>query len=102
MPGGERRAGSGPTRAAHRWDFITRSSPHSQNPWNPLWAMMIGFFMIMVDSTIVAIANPTIMANLHIGYDTVVWVTSAYLLGTPSCCSWRAASATGSAPRTCT
>jgi EmrB/QacA subfamily drug resistance transporter len=43
--------------------------------------MMIGFFMIMVDSTIVAIANPTIMADLHIGYDAVVWVTSAYLLG---------------------
>jgi EmrB/QacA subfamily drug resistance transporter len=43
--------------------------------------MMIGFFMIMVDSTIVAIANPTIKADLHIGYDTVVWVTSAYLLG---------------------
>ncbi|MDR3658772.1 MAG: MFS transporter [Mycobacterium sp.] len=43
--------------------------------------MMIGFFMIMVDSTIVAIANPTIMADLRIGYDTVVWVTSAYLLG---------------------
>ncbi len=43
--------------------------------------MMIGFFMIMVDSTIVAIANPTIKAELHTGYDVVVWVTSAYLLG---------------------
>jgi EmrB/QacA subfamily drug resistance transporter len=43
--------------------------------------MMIGFFMIMVDSTIVAIANPTIMTSLRIGYDTVIWVTSAYLLG---------------------
>ncbi|OBF93704.1 MFS transporter [Mycobacterium sp. 852002-51163_SCH5372311] len=43
--------------------------------------MMIGFFMIMVDSTIVAIANPTIMADLHAGYAAVVWVTSAYLLG---------------------
>jgi EmrB/QacA subfamily drug resistance transporter len=52
-----------------------------KNPWNTLWAMMIGFFMIMVDSTIVAIANPTIMADLHAGYDAVVWVTSAYLLG---------------------
>lgn len=51
------------------------------NPWHALWAMMIGFFMIMVDSTIVAIANPTIMTDLHIGYGTVVWVTSAYLLG---------------------
>nr|BBX81125.1 MFS transporter [Mycobacterium florentinum] len=35
----------------------------------------------MVDSTIVAIANPTIMADLRIGYGAVVWVTSAYLLG---------------------
>ena len=59
----------------------TNHPSQSGNPWNALWAMMIGFFMIMVDSTIVAIANPTIMAELHIGYDAVVWVTSAYLLG---------------------
>ena len=54
---------------------------NSGNPWNALWAMMIGFFMIMIDSTIVAVANPTIMADLGTGYDAVVWVTSAYLLG---------------------
>ncbi|AGC63934.1 drug-transport integral membrane protein [Mycobacterium liflandii 128FXT] len=54
---------------------------YSGNPWNALSAMMIGFFMIMLDSTIVSIANPTIMAELHIGYADVVWVTSAYLLG---------------------
>lgn len=50
------------------------------NAWNALWAMMIGFFMILVDSTIVAVANPSIMAALDIGYDAVIWVTSAYLL----------------------
>ncbi|ORV56423.1 MFS transporter [Mycobacterium europaeum] len=71
----------GPAQVTNRWNFLTQNSPHSQKPWNALWAMMIGFFMIMVDSTIVAIANPTIMTRLHIGYDTVVWVTSAYLLG---------------------
>lgn len=64
--------------------------------------MMIGFFMIMVDSTIVAIANPTIMANLRIGYDTVVWVTSAYLLGYAVVLLVAGRPATGSAPRTCT
>ncbi len=53
----------------------------SENPWNALWAMMVGFFMIMLDSTIVVIANPTIMADLRVGYSEVVWVTSAYLLG---------------------
>lgn len=50
------------------------------NPWNALWAMMLGFFVILVDSTIVAVANPSIMAALDVGYDTVIWVTSAYLL----------------------
>ncbi|MGH3969345.1 MAG: MFS transporter, partial [Mycobacterium sp.] len=53
---------------------------HTGNPWNALWAMMVGFFMILLDSTIVAVANPSIMARLDTGYDTVMWVTSAYLL----------------------
>lgn len=71
--------GAGPSGA----DFMQRCklTSHSSNPWHALWAMIIGFFMIVVDSTIVAIANPTIMADLRIGYDAVVWVTSAYLLG---------------------
>ena len=79
--GGTRRVVPNPAQVAHRRNLLTQNSPHSQKPWNALWAMMIGFFMIMVDSTIVAIANPTIMTKLHIGYATVVWVTSAYLLG---------------------
>lgn len=59
----------------------SRPSSGPGNPWHVLAAMMVGFFMIMLDSTIVAVANPTIMANLHVGYATVVWVTSSYLLG---------------------
>ena len=51
------------------------------NPWNTLWAMLVGFFVILVDSTIVAVANPSIMAALNItDYDIIIWVTSAYLL----------------------
>jgi EmrB/QacA subfamily drug resistance transporter len=52
----------------------------SENPWNALWAMMVGFFMILLDATIVAVANPSIMENLDASYDAVIWVTSAYLL----------------------
>lgn len=78
--GGTWRVAPNPPHAGRR-NLLVQNSPQSQKPWNALWAMMIGFFMIMVDSTIVAIANPTIMTNLHIGYDTVIWVTSAYLLG---------------------
>lgn len=50
------------------------------NPWYALWAMLVGFFMILVDSTIVAVANERIMEALDTDYDGVIWVTSAYLL----------------------
>lgn len=51
------------------------------DPWRALWAMMVGFFMILVDATIVSVANPSIMVKLGADYDAVIWVTSAYLLG---------------------
>ncbi|WP_141881112.1 DHA2 family efflux MFS transporter permease subunit [Homoserinimonas aerilata] len=53
------------------------------NPWPALWALVIGFFMILVDTTIVSVANPAIKAALDpdtANLDNVVWVTSAYLL----------------------
>jgi EmrB/QacA subfamily drug resistance transporter len=58
-------------------------APHPRSPWPALWAMAIGFFMMLVDTTIVSVANPAIKAALdpHTGnLDNVVWVTSAYLL----------------------
>jgi len=53
------------------------------SPWPALWALVIGFFMILVDTTIVSVANPAIKAALDPdtnNLDNVVWVTSAYLL----------------------
>ncbi|AWH01622.1 multidrug MFS transporter [Rhodococcus ruber Chol-4] len=50
------------------------------SPWPALWALCLGFFMILVDSTIVAVANPAIMRALDTDINNVVWVTSAYLL----------------------
>ena len=59
---------------------VTARRADNVNPWNALWATMVGFFMILLDSTIVAVANPSIMVKLGTSYDTVIWVTSAYLL----------------------
>lgn len=67
--------------AARRAPVRSDDPAAATNPWNALWAMMLGFFVILVDSTIVAVANPSIMAALDVGYDTVIWVTSSYLLG---------------------
>ena len=50
------------------------------HPWPALWALCLGFFMILVDSTIVSVATPALMAGLGAGVNEVVWVTSAYLL----------------------
>ncbi|MFM9597570.1 MFS transporter, partial [Streptomyces scabiei] len=55
----------------------------AHSPWPALWALVIGFFMILVDTTIVSVANPAIKAALDPdtnNLDNVVWVTSAYLL----------------------
>ena len=50
------------------------------SPWAALWSMMLGFFMILVDSTIVSVAIPAITADLGASYSSVIWVNSAYLL----------------------
>lgn len=49
-------------------------------PWPALWALVIGFFMILVDTTIVSVANPRIMVSLNADVNQVIWVTSSYLL----------------------
>lgn len=49
-------------------------------PWPALWALVVGFFMILVDTTIVSVANPRIMQGLDTDINAVIWVTSAYLL----------------------
>jgi len=48
--------------------------------WRALWALVIGFFMILIDTTIVTVANPSIQRGLQTSTDAVIWVTSAYLL----------------------
>ncbi len=60
---------------------MTEARPGQQpSPWPALWALVIGFFMILVDSTIVAVAIPTLMETFTTDVNGVLWVTSAYLL----------------------
>ena len=51
-----------------------------KDPWPALWALVLGFFMIMIDTTIVSVATPAVIEDLHAEVNSVVWVTSAYLL----------------------
>lgn len=48
--------------------------------WKALIALCTGFFMILLDQTIVAVATPEFQRNLDADYNQVIWVTSVYLL----------------------
>ncbi|HEY9294349.1 MAG TPA: DHA2 family efflux MFS transporter permease subunit [Microlunatus sp.] len=59
--------------------FVSQADQHF-NPWRAMFALVLGFFVIMIDTTIVSVATPALMADLQAGVTDVVWVTSAYLL----------------------
>jgi hypothetical protein len=50
------------------------------NPWGALAALCIGFFMILLDATIVSIAIPAMLRGLNASLNAAVWVTSIYPL----------------------
>jgi EmrB/QacA subfamily drug resistance transporter len=50
------------------------------NPWAVLLAVSLGFFMTLLDLTIVNIAIPDMIARLHASLDDVLWVINAYAL----------------------
>jgi EmrB/QacA subfamily drug resistance transporter len=52
----------------------------TKNPWLVLLFLSLGFFMILLDTTIVNIAIPSIISALHSSLDQILWVLNAYLL----------------------
>lgn len=54
--------------------------PRLERPWPALWSIVLGFFMILVDTTIVTVAIPRMQVDLDTDLSSLLWVTSAYLL----------------------
>src|SRR5256884_8361758 len=52
----------------------------NRNPWPVLLVTVLAFFMIMLDTTIVYVATPSILSSLHASLDQVLWVFNGYLL----------------------
>lgn len=52
----------------------------SRNPWLALGALCLGLFMILLDTTIVNIAVPSMLTDLHTGLDEILWVVNIYVL----------------------
>jgi EmrB/QacA subfamily drug resistance transporter len=50
------------------------------NPWVVLLVLTFGFFMILLDTTIVNVAIPNMLTSLHASFDQILWVLNAYTL----------------------
>src|SRR6266851_3293208 len=50
------------------------------NPWLVLVVLTSGFFMILLDTTIVNVAIPAMSAGLNTTLDQILWVLNAYIL----------------------
>jgi EmrB/QacA subfamily drug resistance transporter len=53
---------------------------YSANPWAVLLVVSLGFFMTLLDLTIVNIAIPDMITRLHASLDDILWVLNAYAL----------------------
>ena len=50
------------------------------NPWAILTVLSLGFFMTLLDLTIVNIAIPDMVEHLNASLDEILWITNAYTL----------------------
>ncbi|TMD12813.1 MAG: DHA2 family efflux MFS transporter permease subunit [Chloroflexi bacterium] len=60
--------------------MAARAEAGWRNPWLVLVFLSLGFFMILLDTTIVNIAIPSMISGLHSSLDQILWVLNAYLL----------------------
>lgn len=83
------RYGGGSVEGDYMADAKTVDAPSSPppgkagrgaNPWLVLLAVSLGVIMVMLDGTVVGIANPVIQTDLGASLADLQWVTSGYLL----------------------
>src|SRR6266852_7260803 len=67
---------------AQRSDIVVAALPQriALRTWGALAILCLGAFLVVLDTTIVNIAIPSIMTGLHSSLDQVLWVLNAYTL----------------------
>jgi EmrB/QacA subfamily drug resistance transporter len=67
-----------PDEAVNRPDGAENAS--ARRPWLVLVVLCVGTFAILLDTTIVNVALPSMITGLHAPLDQALWVINAYLL----------------------
>jgi EmrB/QacA subfamily drug resistance transporter len=57
-----------------------QDATRKSGPWAILAVLCVGSFTILMDTTIVNVAIPSLIDTLHSGLDGVLWITNSYLL----------------------
>jgi MFS family permease len=52
----------------------------ARRPWLTLIVLCLGTFAVLLDATIVNVALPSVITDLHASLDQALWVVNAYLL----------------------
>jgi EmrB/QacA subfamily drug resistance transporter len=58
----------------------THEVERKHSPWLVLIALCLGFFMILLDTTIVNVAIPSLSEGLHASLSEILWILNAYIL----------------------
>jgi EmrB/QacA subfamily drug resistance transporter len=53
---------------------------HTTRPWLALIVLCLGTFAVLLDTTIVNVALPSVITGLHAPLDQAIWVINAYLM----------------------
>lgn len=56
------------------------AAPSRHNPWLVLSVLCLGFFMILLDTTIVNIAIPDLIDDMGASLNQILWILNAYIL----------------------
>jgi EmrB/QacA subfamily drug resistance transporter len=60
--------------------MTTAATGRRHNPWLVLSVLCLGFFMILLDTTIVNIGIPAMSDSLHASLSDILWILNAYIL----------------------
>ncbi|HEV7713318.1 MAG TPA: MFS transporter, partial [Asanoa sp.] len=59
---------------------VSTEERQGASPWLVLVTLCLGFFMILLDTTIVNIAIPDMSTSLDASLDQILWIINAYVL----------------------